>query len=342
MNVQRCALRRRNYYTVMSLILALLPPVLLSIPVNATTIPPLHNDALVVSQPTPEESQAMDLRTRFGFDNDLLYIRSLEDSTSSTSTVELGIPLTASETAEMTRRREAGLVIGKIEHQFSALADYAGAWMDQAHGGIVVVAFTDKSESTERLAAIAAIMPKGSPFQVTDATYSFDTLNQMYEKISADQAADTKLQALHIVQSAIDTQNNRILVAVDKNAPADAEQAIATRYNFAGIVVSRGNMPTSSSSRDIRSGRTYGGLWTTDGSENCTIGYSDAKSTTEQTYSLTAGHCGPNGSTWIQGLGGSRTIGQVHATVPMDGRQRTAIALLLADWRAGSEPAERT
>lgn len=215
--------------------------------------------------------------------------------------------------AEMKWRREVGLTIAKVEDQFSNLPDYAGAWMDQAHGGVVVVAFTDNSQGPERQAAIAAIVPTGSPFHVADATYSLATLNSVYQKISADQAADTKIQALHIVQSAVDTQNNRIVVALDKSAPADSESAIAARYNFAGLVVSRGSMSTSSSSRDIRSGRTYGGLWTTDGSENCTIGYSDAKSATEQTYSLTAGHCGPNGTSWIQGLGGSRTIGQVHA-----------------------------
>ncbi len=70
---------------------------------------------------------------------------------------------------------------------------------------------------------------------------------------------------------------------------------------------------TSSSARDIRSGLLYGGEWI-HGSNglNCSAGYAHAVSKTSgASYELTAGHCGAVGTSFVQGLGGTRTIGKV-------------------------------
>jgi hypothetical protein len=45
----------------------------------------------------------------------------------------------------------------------------------------------------------------------------------------------------------------------------------------------------------------------------CTVTYSDLRSTYNEPYALTAGHCAPNGTGYYQGSGLSRYVGAIHA-----------------------------
>ncbi|CAN5526412.1 hypothetical protein BH10ACT8_BH10ACT8_07310 [soil metagenome] len=220
------------------------------------------------------------------------------------------------EQSDFKTRDALGSSILGIDKAFSQnLATYGGAWMDQAAGGVLNVAFTEKP-SQAVLDQITALIPAGSKLRIDGVPATLAQINALSAQLSDNMVSDAKAGSVVITSTGIVIPQNLVAVTITKAAPPDEEAALVAKYGPL-ISVTRTDDPSAASSRDIQSGRVYGGEWigsaTPGFNSACTDGYSDIKSATNQTYSITAGHCGYNGTSWRQGLSGSRIIGQVHA-----------------------------
>lgn len=263
------------------------------------------------------ESHEISLRAQLGLQRDLAYVRNI-DAAASSSRTDLGIPLTPAEQADMAGRGRLGNAITAIDKTFkTADPTYVGAWLDQASGGILNVLYTAKP-GAEAAARLQALLPPGGSARVAVVPNSLATLTAVQAKVTDEMVRDQQNSDQTIVASAVDLSTNSIAITLLESSPSGEEAALLARYGPT-LTFIRGEQAVPAGVRDIRSGRVYGGEWIRGGNgKSCTIGYEDAKSTTNETYGINAGHCAPNGTTFAQGLvnpqdNGARIIGAVHS-----------------------------
>lgn len=271
--------------------------------------------------PTPSlsssaETQRVSLRTLLGYRSDLAYVRSLP-SAEGTVMSDIDLPMTPAENADFKARRALLNRGNDIDTAFSKDATYAGTWMDQPGGGILMVAFTSPATKASG-AKITSLIPAGAPLKMVQVTWSLQQLNAVNSRISDQMVSDAETHKLNIVSAGVDLVHNTIAVTIPKDAPPTAEADLAGRYGKA-LTVTRGDLIYQSSSRDIRSGALYGGEWIGGPASSCTDGYSNMRDSSNKIYTVTAGHCDFPGSTsWIQGLDGTRSIGTFRSNGSWD------------------------
>lgn len=266
------------------------------------------------------------VRAELGFRSDDAYMAQL----SSTPGVDdsVGFRATPAERSEVERR----IALGRLGPQLaSALQSghYAGMWVDQKGGGILTIAFTSPPDNVD-LATIHREMPAGGIVRTVEATYTHNDLDIALALVTADM--DAHRTPVLFYSAAVVEQRNAVIISVPRGTPASMKSIIAASYGPEVVVeegdpyspqqapdirpsrLYGGEFIASQGPRDIRSGRLYGGefiLNQKSGAE-CTVTYADLKSTYNETYEMTAGHCASLGDPFIQGLGGSRQIGSAH------------------------------
>ena len=201
--------------------------------------------------PTAGEKYAAGIRTQFGLESDLPYIRGLE-ARQGLNTSELGIPVTAGELAELHARRALGSHVNAVQDALSAQPDFAGTWLKQAGNGTVVIALTGKPTAVDIKLAGAAL-PAGSSVQFTQVPVSYSRLNALFQKITA-----APLSATGITNVAIDTEHDTVAVGVASQALISAVYA---QYGKTGLTVTVSPAATAAASRNFTSGPLYGGEW---------------------------------------------------------------------------------
>jgi hypothetical protein len=185
---------------------------------------------------TPEldraTAAAVQFRTSFGLRADLDFIRAVaKDPTASD---EFGVPLLPAEVADIQRRGANADRVVPIVQRYAAEhpAAFGGLWIDQEHGGIVTVAFTQDAELHGR--ELAARLAGVGVVAIRSARYNESELRALQDRIVADDAwfktipAQLRGVGIDVIQNAVEidisTANPRItdLIVARFGIPADA------------------------------------------------------------------------------------------------------------------------
>jgi hypothetical protein len=149
----------------------------------ALTEPPAPSPTLDAEPATAAELDAQRFRGDFGLRSDLAWIRVVAADPGSDRTT-YGVPLTADEIAELSRRSSALEAIrGPVLDYATAQPDYAGAWIDNDRGGILVVQFA--GPVLKHQAALFAMVRPGAPLEVREVRWSQSQLEALQGQIEA-------------------------------------------------------------------------------------------------------------------------------------------------------------
>ena len=156
----------------------------------ATTMPTQAPTPSVPPQPTatPDARPATDaeldaqrFRSDFGLRSDLEWVRAVAADPSSDRTT-YGVPLAAAEVAELARRSIALEDIrGSVIDYASAQPDYAGAWIDQLRGGILVVQFAGSTLGHQ--AKILSMVRPGAPVEIRQVRWRLAEIQVWQDRI---------------------------------------------------------------------------------------------------------------------------------------------------------------
>jgi hypothetical protein len=122
-------------------ILSLVVLVLL-LPTPATGVSVLPTVSPSSSDATPSELDAIRFRETFGFESSLAFVRTAAAEPSRYSDLAYGVPLDATEVAELARRAAIQAAIHPMVEQVAAGEAFAGMYLDQHAGGAPVFMFT--------------------------------------------------------------------------------------------------------------------------------------------------------------------------------------------------------
>lgn len=266
--------------------------------------------ATASTAPTADETYAIKIRTQMGLESDLPFIQDLE-SQANLNVSELGTPVTVDELSELKSRRVLGAYVNPLSNALSSMGTFAGVWFQQTGEGVIRVDLT--SPVTDSITqAVNSVVPAGAAVTYTQVTYTYSQLNDLDQSILATNFSAAPTSG--IVSTWIDIASNTVDVGVTTQA---AVADVYAQYGSAGLNVTMTDTPISTASRNINSGPLYGGEWVAfSNGEDCTMGYGDLTNSAGQRYSITAGHCAPNGSKAYQGnASGYPPIGTgVHAS----------------------------
>jgi hypothetical protein len=217
--------------------------------------------------------------------------------------LDWGVPLSATEAAEMARRGELVSELGPARQFAADQADYAGSYFDNLAGGIPVFMFTGDPE-LHRADLIASLPPK-TEFRIEQAARTMVEIEKT--RASIDAAWDTlKRNGLDIRLTGLDDVRNGVVVGVG----SDTDTAASALAQFGdGIFVRREGAiePDACVDRTNCGSPMKGGIQITYTSTRwCTSGFMGKvrNSNPIGLRVLTAGHCielnGGVGASWYQ------------------------------------------
>jgi hypothetical protein len=177
-----------------------------------------------------DESTAAAIRIRatFGMPTDLETVRRV--AADPTATTEFGTPLTPAEVHEIEARNQRSDRVGSIVRTYVAdhPTEFAGLWVDQARGGVVVVSFTAHVEEHRR--ALSRLVDDLEWLAVVPARYQLADLRALQDRIAADRAwFETIPAALQVV--GVDEIRNMLEIDISTANPAIADLIVA-RYGI--------------------------------------------------------------------------------------------------------------
>lgn len=254
---------------------------------------------------------AIRFRQDFGFRSDVAYVRELiANATTSASPMVL----TASEQAEMDRRRAMQTQMEPLESAAEAMPGFAGHWIDQPAGRVITVAFN--GSATDHLAELRALAPAGADVRVLNVPYSLAELHDLEIQIEADHAT-LKAHGIELAHWAVDISKNRVEVGVIGLDKAK-RSVLATRYGERVVAVHANPQTTGCTGREscigppLRAGIS-GAPKGTSYRYRCSIAFLIHYSV--YTQWLTAGHCAQTpGVVWYHAGNAAWPIGTIKAT----------------------------
>ena len=141
---------------------------------------------------------------------------------------QYGVPLTIAEQAELDRRSADVGTLGPILQAYGDdhAAEFAGLFIDQAAGGVLVMLFTD--HIAEHDAAIRQLVRPDARVEVRHAPIAETDLMALMDRITAD---DARLKALGVavLTTSLDPRANRVGVGVSTQRQ-DAGGLLASIY----------------------------------------------------------------------------------------------------------------
>jgi YD repeat-containing protein len=291
-----------------------------------TALPVDPNNPLPVDPPAPTQTQriqeATRFRTDFGLDASPLHVLLLDsDPAAQSAKEEYGVPLSTTEQAKM---RELDLLqdaVGEVEQygRNEAPGSYAGVYIDYVQGGLVYVGF--KTNSSTHMAALQSRFDYPAKLRsfVVTPTRTLAELEALREQISDDVNTLEAGGIGDIVSVGQNEEGNRTEVGMP-TPTATAQTTLTTRYGL-GVVVVQSTVAEQASRRDTHQHLDAGLHIYHDfaGSRtNCTNAFTAKRfrGGKWKYYTLTAGHCGPDGSSWKQG---DRGIGSIAIKDYVDG-----------------------
>ncbi|HWC82819.1 MAG TPA: hypothetical protein VG756_22940 [Pseudonocardiaceae bacterium] len=253
----------------------------------------------------------MSVRAAFGLNDQLSYVRQIDNATIPFVISDIiGISVTPAEQANLEHREIVGAVIPQIDSAEKHSASYAGAWIDQAAGGVVHIAFTTLP-SPLAVTTLQNMFPSNSIVQIDAASVPLTRLLSLENSLAASTAVLRKHGVL-VESTALDELANT--VDVDVSSPLSQAYAVLnSQFGSSGLTVRETTpslsvqegvaQPQAAGNRDIRTGPLYGGEYIDNGFAACTAGYANSQGNVVKSnlFMITAGHCAPPVN-WRQGL----------------------------------------
>ena len=176
---------------------------------------------------SPEEvAQAIAVRREFGLREDEAWVRAV--AANPTAVMDFGVPLMPFERDEIMRRPngEEGITAA-LQDYLAEHADVSGGlYIDQARGGIVTILVTD--DPAPHQAALAELLGADAPVAVRQVRWTEAELNDLQERISADQAFLASLPA-QMKSSGVFIIDNIVELSISSAVP-DAGERIAAHF----------------------------------------------------------------------------------------------------------------
>jgi hypothetical protein len=144
------------------------------------------------------------------------------------------VPLTAAEEAQLDARAAALAELGPVLEGYGArqASEFAGMYVDQERGGLLVVLFTANLEEHGR--AIAQLVRPGAPVELRLAPASQADLHGLMEQIANDQALAGL--GVFVLETSADEVRGVVEVGVSTERE-DAQGVIASRHGPAVHVI---------------------------------------------------------------------------------------------------------
>jgi hypothetical protein len=177
---------------------------------------------------TPEldlaTAAAVQFRTSFGLRADLEFIRAVAKNPAASN--EFGVPLLPAEVADIRRRGANADRVIPIVQRYAAEhpAAFGGLWIDQEHGGIVTVVFTDDAELHGR--ELAGRLAGVGLVAIRSARNSESELRALQDRIGAD-AAWFKTIPAQLQGVGVDPTRNAVEIDISTANPRIAELIVA-------------------------------------------------------------------------------------------------------------------
>jgi YD repeat-containing protein len=295
-------------------------PAWTALPIDPNNPPPVEPPA-----PTQTEriQEATRFRTDFGLDASPLQVLLLDsDPGAQSAKEEWGVPLT---TAERARMREIDLVqtaVDEIEQygRNEAPTSYAGVYTDYVQGGLVYVGF--KTNASTHMATLQSRFDYPDKLRsfVVPPTRTLAELESLRALISDDINTLEGQGVGDIVTVSQSEERNRIEVGMPSPTPT-AQATLTTRYG-PGVLVVQATAGEDASRfathQHLDAGLAIYHDSISDGRHYCTNAFNVKRfrGGKWKYYTMTAGHCGPDGSAWEQG---DRGIGSMAIKDYADG-----------------------
>lgn len=199
----------------------------------ALTEPPAPSPTVDAAPATAAELDAQRFRDDFGLRSDLAWVRLVGADPGSDRTT-YGVPLTADEIAELARRSNALEDIrGPVLDYAIAQSDYAGAWIDNDRGGILVVQFA--GPVLKHHAALFSMVRPGAPLEVREVRWSQAQLDALQGQLGADADWFLTIPA-YLYGDGTNVVTNRFEVQVSSADP-DVEAKILAHFGWSSDMV---------------------------------------------------------------------------------------------------------
>ncbi len=255
------------------------------------------------------------IRAAYGLSAGLTDVAKLVASPADVGTPVWGIPLTEAEldSLDIGRRNAfAGALASDLVPYVRSLNTYAGVWLDQPHGGRVVVQLTRAEEA--QVARILALEPSPSlGVDIEVVTYSRRQLEDAVRTVARGRAQLAGASAIRGV--GIDTPANRLVVQVASDEFSMAEVVRASVEKAVNVPTEVVPAPRGGDATAVCTDRDHcynpmkGGdrihRGSSAGQTSCTMGFMVVQGAANIEF-LTAGHCASlvSGTSWYhQGYG---------------------------------------
>lgn len=181
-----------------------------------------------------ELSAAIKFRDTFGLRSDEAWIRLVSaDPASQVGFTKYGVRLSPQEVEDLDTRTVAVEAIKTqvVNYGLAHPDDWAGAYVDQRRGGILVAQFSDNVEQ-HRLALMSGIGPRAK-FEVTSAAFSLEYLQSEAARIRGTDDWFMSIPA-YLESYGVDVAANRILIGISSVEPA-AQELIERHFGWSGL-----------------------------------------------------------------------------------------------------------
>jgi hypothetical protein len=192
-------------------------------PPDASAGPDAAFEALV------EESIAF--RREFGLRSDEAWVRQVAADPSARWSYQ--VPLTAAEEANLDARAAAVEDLGPILQDYGARHpdEFAGVYVDQERGGVLVVLFTGHLQ--EHGEAIAQLIRPGAAIELRQAPVSETDLNALMERVSGDE--ELRDLGVFVLEASADETRGIVEIGVSTER-ADVQGLVTGRYGPSVLV----------------------------------------------------------------------------------------------------------
>lgn len=201
-----------------------------------------------------------------------------------------GVPLSRAELAEMFRRARIQSAMDDAIAHARARPGFAGAYLDQQHGGRPVFMFTIPDSALE--ADLAARLPQGADVQIIPAVRTEGELADLKGQVEADlrELAELGIDVVHV---SVRTSLNTVRIGVQGISPA-VEIELKLRYGsdiivFESKVAHSDICDATNNCRPIKGGISIN--HTGGAAGECTSGFVVKRTDNGSLAILTAGHC---------------------------------------------------
>lgn len=276
-------------------------------------------------------------RDQFGLRNETSFLIGIADAVNLDRDT-YGVPLLASEVAELHRRDDLSQQINVVRRTLTPLGTFGGGWIDNKAGGVLNIAIV--GDKNNIIPVIRRLLPDSVFAEANIVSRSMTEIEftSLPDVIMASSPA-----SWGISYATTDVLTGRALVHVSHQAPPDVESIIAERYNNVVDVIRTDELIQAAEDRVRGTGPLYGGLRIQSanrgGNLNCSVGYSNVRDSSGQYLMLTAGHCGDNGDDFAMGVIGSsqsRYIGKGQRDKVVSGSSTTCDCMVVGPIPGGT------